>query len=77
MRAIRKMAVRARNGALLLISLVPNKLRGDLHASEKDKAVSEDKRKKAHQDLQKLTDNMVTAIDEAGSKREKEILEIG
>lgn len=44
---------------------------------ERNKAVSEDESKKSHQDVQKLTDSMVQAINEAGAKKEKEILEIG
>lgn len=44
---------------------------------EKNKAVSEDESKKSHQDVQKLTDSMIQSINEAGAKKEKEILEIG
>ncbi len=44
---------------------------------EKDKSISEDESKKAHQDIQKLTDNMIKAVDEAGSKKEADVLEIG
>ena len=44
---------------------------------ERNKAVSEDESKKSHQDVQKLTDSLVQAINEAGAKKEKEILEIG
>ena len=44
---------------------------------EKNKTVSEDESKKSHQDVQKLTDSMIQAINEAGAKKEKEILEIG
>lgn len=44
---------------------------------EKNKTVSEDESKKSHQDVQKLTDSMIQAVNEAGAKKEKEILEIG
>lgn len=67
---------RSRASAILSVPGWP-KWKSWVKALEKDKNVSEDKSKKAHQDVQKLTDNMVKAIDEAGSKREKEILEIG
>ncbi len=46
-------------------------------ALEKNKLVSEDDSKKSHQDVQKLTDAMIKAINEAGLIKEKEILEIG
>lgn len=44
---------------------------------EKNKTVSEDESKKSHQDVQKLTDSMIQTVNEAGAKKEKEILEIG
>lgn len=44
---------------------------------EKNKTISKDGGQDAHQDVQKLTDTMVEAINTAGSKKEKEILEIG
>lgn len=46
-------------------------------ALEKNKTVSEDESKKSHQDVQKLTDSMIQSVNEAGAKKEKEILEIG
>ncbi len=44
---------------------------------EKNKTISEDDSQKSHQDVQKLTDSVIKTINEAGSKKEKEILEIG
>ena len=43
---------------------------------EKDKAISEDERKKAEDDVQKLTDKYVGEIDRITQAKEKEILEI-
>lgn len=43
---------------------------------EKDKQVSEDESKKAHDDTQKVTDKYVALIDEVLAKKEKEIMEV-
>ena len=48
-----------------------------IKALEKEKIISEDESKKAQQDVQKLTDNMIKAVDEAGSKKEVDVLAIG
>jgi ribosome recycling factor len=45
-----------------------------LKADEKKSEISEDERKRAEGDVQKLTDEMVKAIDEATAHKEKEIL---
>ncbi len=47
-----------------------------LKKMEKDKAISEDERKKAEEDVQKLTDKYVGEIDKITQAKEKEILEI-
>lgn len=47
-----------------------------LKKMEKDKALSEDERKKAEEDVQKLTDKYVGEIDKITQAKEKEILEI-
>ena len=44
---------------------------------EKDKKISEDDHHRAHDSVQKLTDGMITQLDEAGKAKEAEILEIG
>jgi ribosome recycling factor len=38
--------------------------------------ISEDDLKKGEEELQKLTDKMVGQIDEIGTRKEKEILEV-
>jgi ribosome recycling factor len=43
----------------------------------KDKKITEDDDKKAHDDIQKLTDGYMGKIDSAAKLKEKEILEIG
>ena len=42
----------------------------------KDKKINEDDDKKAHDDIQKLTDNYMAKIDAASKTKEKDILEI-
>ena len=42
----------------------------------KDKKVTEDDDKKAHDEIQKLTDAYMLKIDQASKTKEKEILEI-
>lgn len=44
---------------------------------EKDKAVSEDEGRLAHDEIQKLTDGTIKKLDAAAAVKEKEILEIG
>lgn len=45
-----------------------------LKADEGRKEISEDERKRAEADVQKLTDEMIKAADEAAAQKEKEIL---
>jgi ribosome recycling factor len=45
-----------------------------LKADEKKHEISEDERKRAEVDVQKLTDDMVKAVDETAAHKEKEIL---
>jgi ribosome recycling factor len=45
-----------------------------LKADEAKKEISEDDRKRAETDVQKLTDEIIKAADEAASEKEKEIL---
>lgn len=45
-----------------------------LKADEAKKEISEDERKRAENDVQKLTDDMIKAADDAASAKEKEIL---
>jgi ribosome recycling factor len=42
----------------------------------KDKAISEDDDRRAHDDIQKMTDGRIQKIDAASKAKEKEILEI-
>ena len=44
---------------------------------EKDKAISEDESRRAHDDVQKLTDETIAKLDAASATKEKEIMEIG
>jgi ribosome recycling factor len=45
-----------------------------LKADENKKEISEDERKRAETDVQKLTDDYIKAADEAAAQKEKEIL---
>jgi ribosome recycling factor len=42
----------------------------------KDKAISEDEDRRAHEEIQKLTDGSIQKLDQAAKTKEKEILEI-
>ena len=44
---------------------------------EKDKAISEDEHRRGHDDMQKITDDCIKEINDAGELKEREILEIG
>ncbi|MBC2664871.1 ribosome recycling factor [Novosphingobium flavum] len=46
----------------------------NLKADENKKEISEDERKRAETEVQKLTDDMIKAADEAAAAKEKEIL---
>lgn len=46
----------------------------NLKADENKKEISEDERKRAETDVQKLTDDMIKAVDETAAHKEKEIL---
>jgi ribosome recycling factor len=45
-----------------------------LKADENKKEISEDERKRAETDLQKLTDEVIKQADDAAAAKEKEIL---
>ena len=45
-----------------------------LKADENKKEISEDERKRAETEVQKLTDDIIKAVDEAASHKEKEIM---
>ena len=42
----------------------------------KDKKITEDEEKRAHDEIQKMTDTYMQKIDQASKTKEKEILEI-
>jgi ribosome recycling factor len=42
----------------------------------KDKIISEDEDRRAHEEIQKLTDAEIQKIDQASKSKEKEILEL-
>lgn len=48
----------------------------DLRGLEKEKLISEDESKRAQERLQKITDAMIAEVDQAGQKKEEEILEV-
>lgn len=48
----------------------------DLREFEKEKMISEDDLKKGEEELQKLTDKMITQTEEIGTRKEKEIMEV-
>lgn len=49
---------------------------GDIKDLQKDKDISEDEERKAHDDVQKITDKYVAQIDAALSVKEKDLMEI-
>ena len=48
----------------------------DLRDFEKEKMISEDDMKRAEEELQKLTDKMIALIDQAGERKQKEVMEV-
>ncbi len=48
----------------------------DLREFEHEKMISEDDLKRGEEELQKLTDKMITQTEEIGERKEKEILEV-
>jgi len=48
----------------------------DLREFEHEKMISEDDLKKGEEELQKLTDKVITQIEEIGTRKEKEIMEV-
>jgi ribosome recycling factor len=48
----------------------------DLREFEREKLISEDEQKRGESEIQKLTDEFITKIDELGSAKEKDILEV-
>ncbi|TLN03820.1 ribosome recycling factor [bacterium] len=48
----------------------------DLREFEHEKMISEDDLKKGEEELQKLTDKMVSQIDDIGTRKQKEIMEV-
>ena len=49
---------------------------GDIKDLQKEKEISEDEERKAHDDVQKITDKYVAQIDAALSVKEKDLMEI-
>ena len=49
---------------------------GDFKSLLKDKEISEDDDRRAHDDVQKLTDTFIKQVDEALAAKEKELMEI-
>jgi len=43
---------------------------------EEEKLISEDELKRAQEDLQKLTDQMIKQVDELGERKEQELMEV-
>ena len=48
----------------------------DLKEYEHEKLITEDDLKKAEEELQKMTDRFIQMVDQAGHKKEKEIMEV-
>lgn len=48
----------------------------DLKEFEKEKMISEDELKDGEEEIQKLTDRMISEIDSVGTRKEKEIMEV-
>jgi len=62
--------------ARIAIRNVRRDLIKDLREFEKEKMVSEDDRKKAEEELQKLTDRHIQQIESVGQRKEREIMEV-
>ena len=62
--------------ARVAVRNVRRDLMKDLKEFEKEKMISEDDLKKGEEELQKLTDKQIQAIDAVGLHKEKEIMEV-
>lgn len=62
--------------AKVAIRNVRRDIQNDFRDMEKDKMISEDEAKAAHDDLQKLTDKYVGNSEELGKKKESELLQL-
>ena len=51
-------------------------VQNDFRDMKSEKMISEDEEKGAHESLQKLTDKFVASADEAGKKKEEELLQL-
>jgi ribosome recycling factor len=51
-------------------------LHNDMRDFEKEKLISEDDLKRGEEDLQKITDKYIEEVNEAGKKKEQEIMEV-
>ena len=60
----------------MAIRLVRQESNQELKKLEKDKAVTEDEKKKLEADIQKVTDGFVKTIDDKLAAKEKEIMKI-
>ena len=69
-----KLASKYAEGARVAIRNVRRDGMDALKADENKKEISEDERKRAETDLQKLTDEQIKAADDAAAAKEKEIL---
>ena len=69
-----KLASKYAEGARIAIRNVRRDGMDALKADENKKEISEDERKRAETDLQKLTDEQIKAADDAAAQKEKEIL---
>jgi ribosome recycling factor len=62
--------------ARVAVRNVRREAQDDLRDAQKEKLISEDELKRGRDDLQKLTDKMVEAIDAVGEHKEQEIREV-
>ncbi len=71
-----KVARKYTEEAKVAVRNVRREANDSLKKMEKEKAISEDERKKGEEEVQKLTDKYVAALDKVTAAKEKEILEI-
>ena len=66
----------ARQGISLNFNVIEEVLMTDIKEALKEKMISQDEEKRAHDDVQKLTDKHVAEVDQVLAEKEKELMQV-
>lgn len=75
-RDMQKLARSEAENSRISIRNIRRDMMGDIKDLAKDKEISEDDERRAHDDIQKLTDKYIALIDERLEKKEAELMEV-